>query len=510
MAQGILPFQFKFEDAGKKLTAMAGLLVYLDLMLALKVRESARGHVQAVSEQGWLDEQILFALVLLNIAGGDVVEDIEQLEQDGGLTALIQQMETQGMSRQQRRAFERRFRKGRERALPSISAIRRYLEKFHDEEQEALRPEKGAFIPAANAHLLGLEQVIADVVAKVQSWVPQTTATLDMDATLDEVHKRTALFCYKHFRAYQPLNTWWAEHEMILHSEFRDGNVPAGYEQLRVLQRSLELLPDGVEKVYLRSDTAGYQWDLLKYCAEGRSERFGVIEFGVGCDVTPEFKIAVASLSEEEWKPLISEKDGIKVDTGQEWAEVCYVPNEIGKSKNGPEYRFIATREPLRQKELPGMEKKQDELPFPTMDFGESKDRYKVFGLVSNRYDMAGDELILWLRERCGKSEEAHAVMKTDLAGGRLPSWNFGANAAWWGIMILSLNVNTAMKRLALGGKYVKSRMKAIRYSFINVAGRLVRSGRQLIIKLSGSHTCMALLLEARKRILALSLAPSG
>ncbi len=32
------------------------------------------------------------------------------------------------------------------------------------------------------------------------------------------------------------MNTWWFEHGMILHSEFRDGNVPAGYEQLRVFK----------------------------------------------------------------------------------------------------------------------------------------------------------------------------------------------------------------------------------------------------------------------------------
>ena len=79
---------------------------------------------------------------------------------------------------------------------------------------------------------------------------------------------------------------------MILHSEFRDGNVPAGYEQLRVFERSLELLPEGVEQVYLRSDTAGYQCNLLKYCAEVKNVRFGVIEFAIGCDVTPEFKTA--------------------------------------------------------------------------------------------------------------------------------------------------------------------------------------------------------------------------
>jgi len=29
----------------------------------------------------------------------------------------------------------------------------------------------------------------------------------------------------------------------MLHTEFRDGNVPAGYEQLRVLQEALKFLP---------------------------------------------------------------------------------------------------------------------------------------------------------------------------------------------------------------------------------------------------------------------------
>jgi hypothetical protein len=41
-----------------------------------------------------------------------------------------------------------------------------------------------------------------------------------------------------------------------------------------------------MEKVFVRSDTAGYQKDLQRYCAEGKSERFGVIEFAIGADVT--------------------------------------------------------------------------------------------------------------------------------------------------------------------------------------------------------------------------------
>ena len=129
-------------------------------------------------------------------------------------------------------------------------------------------------------------------------------------------------------------------------------------------------------------------------------------------------------------------------ETGKEWAEVCFVPNEIAFAKNAPVYRYLATRELLAQPELPGMEA---ELPFPTMTM--EKKRYKVFGIVTNR-DIEGNELVNWLHKRCGKSEEAHSIMKEDLAGGKLPSSDFGENAAWWGIMILAFNLNSAMKQL--------------------------------------------------------------
>ena len=60
---------------------------------------------------------------------------------------------------------------------------------------------------------------------------------------------------------------------------------------------------------------------------------------------------------------------------------------------------------------------------------------YKVTGVVTNR-DLVGDDLI----QRCGKGEEVHGVVKDDLAGGRLPSGRFGANAAWWAITVLAFN----------------------------------------------------------------------
>ena len=77
-----------------------------------------------------------------------------------------------------------------------------------------------------------------------------------------------------------------------------------------------------------------------------------------------------------------------------------------GYSKNSPDYRFIAIREPLRNPKLFDVE----ELPVPTMEMGDGKwykslprTRYGVTGVVTNR-DLPGDELIRWYRQRCGKS----------------------------------------------------------------------------------------------------------
>ena len=94
-----------------------------------------------------------------------------------------------------------------------------------------------------------------------------------MDATLIETHKRDALHCYKGFKACQPLNCWWSEQGAMLdyYSEFRDGNIPAGHEQLRVLQASLGHLPVSVTEVSLRLDTAGYQEELLEKGTRGGS-----------------------------------------------------------------------------------------------------------------------------------------------------------------------------------------------------------------------------------------------
>lgn len=281
MTQGVLPFKYEEEKKDTGMTALAGLPVYLDLAKVVGLSKSIQKHLKIrTNGQGWTDTQMVLSLMLLNLAGGTCVEDLKILEADEGFCEILRKCELHGLRRKVRRALERRWRKEKKRSVPSSSAAFRYLSNFHEPEQEKIRTETTvkAFIPASNEHLSGLEKINKDFCARLNLVKPQKTATLDTDATLVETNKANALWCYKGFKSYQPFNTWWYEHGVILHTEFRDGNVPAGFEQLRVFKKALDCLPEDVEKVKLRSDTAGYQHDLLRYCEKGENERFGRIE----------------------------------------------------------------------------------------------------------------------------------------------------------------------------------------------------------------------------------------
>jgi hypothetical protein len=513
MAQGVLPFKYEEEKKDFCTTALCGSLLYLDLLQKMRFFRIVRDNLRAkAGKQGWSDLQFLLCLIWLNLCGGECVDDVRHMAGDDGLMLILRHLELRSCFGRRRQKMKHQWRNGKRSPFPSPSAIFRYLLLFHNAEEEKLREPHTAFIPESNEYLLGLVAINKAMLEFLQMNNPQHIATIDMDATVVESNKEEALYSYKKFKGYQPLNSWWFEQDYAVYTEFRDGNVPAGFEQKRVFIKTLDCLPEDVDKVYLRSDTAGYQHDLLKYCEMGENKRFGRVEFAIGCDVVEDFKKAVYEVEESDWHPVYKEleirvngKVEVKrLETGQEWAELCYVPQEISRSKKGPDYRYLAIREVMYERELPGDEMEalcQQILPFPNVKLNNK--RYKLFGVVTNM-DWDGESIIHWHRKRCGNSEHVHSEMKEEFCGGQLPSGKFGVNAAWWLIMLISLNLNSIMKNIVLGKVWKKRRMKSIRFSIINIAGRVIKKGKELIIRVSKGHPCLDLLISSRKRIASL------
>ncbi len=186
MPQGILPYKYEEESTASGMTSLAGLPVYLDLASILNLGASISQHLH-IKIQGWTDEQIVMTLILLNLAGGDFVDDLRLLEADEGFCKILQRIELKGLKRKGRREIERRWRKEKHRSVPSPSAVFRYLAAFHEDYP---RIEGSAIIPPLTESLSALERINADLVAAVHKRNPIDHATLDMDATLIQTSKK--------------------------------------------------------------------------------------------------------------------------------------------------------------------------------------------------------------------------------------------------------------------------------------------------------------------------------
>ena len=476
------------------MTPNASLLFTAKFFERTGLSEVINTSIGARKRKGASDSKHIMAMVMSQICGGDAIEHQKYLPSRVGILGI---------------------------KVPSVSASRSYMKEFHDDEEDKKRGMgKKNFVPKPNEHLCGFEKIHAHVFQTAHRLAPLETITVDQDATLIPTSRSDTCFNYKGERSYQAFNTYCPEYDLMLGTRYSDGNVTAGFEQLYELKRMLSLLPEGVKKVKLRSDSAGYQVELLKYCARDDNKRFGVIDFAISCDVCDEFKESARMVPESEWRSL--RKD--KYDSSRlEWAEVSYAPYSLSSSKKDPEIRFYAIREVFQQPHASKKEatdaRGQKELDFEFADYEiaelESKCErlkklhltamsgkiYKVFGVASNIKDQSGYEIIHWHRARCGKSEQAHDILKNDFGGSHVPSHLFGVNAAWWNIAILAMNISNIMKRFFLPRGYEKYRMKTLRYEFFTLVGKVVTHARRKILKIYSRDAGANLLMYAINKL---------
>ncbi len=156
--QVVLSYRVGGEQASQNLTALSGLAPYVDLMVASGLLESVERHVDACGEQGWTDQEIALSLVLLNLAGGDCVDDLDHLNADAGFGKLLKWCGNRGLSRRIRRKMLGRWRKAKNRSVASPSVARRRLGAFHDAaactrtgDWSAYRDVDGGVEPVRNA-----------------------------------------------------------------------------------------------------------------------------------------------------------------------------------------------------------------------------------------------------------------------------------------------------------------------------------------------------------------------
>ena len=66
-----------------------------------------------------------------------------------------------------------------------------------------------------------------------------------------------------------------------------------------------------------------------------------------------------------------------------------------------------------------------------------------------------------------------------------MPCGRFGANAAWLRLAVMTHNVLTALKRIALMPEWLRARPKRLRFHFFCSPGRLIHHARRVLSRVA-------------------------
>jgi hypothetical protein len=445
-AEGELPFEYDWEPAEEVLTAYAGIPLLVRAARSFGVPQSVERNLSLKRRQRGFDEATYVeSFLVLNALGGDCLEDFDRLREDAGLAEML----------------------GHE--VPSPEAARKFLYQFHDESrmeeaQQELLVGQVSYIPSESEALRGLAQVNQDLVQAVgRRCADQKIATLDLDATVIESWKQQAKPVYQGGTGYQPVLALWAETDLVVADEFRDGNVGAHSALLDITQRAMAALPETVEERYFRGDSACYDQTLLKWMRNRQREDGpeGFIGFAVSARMSESLKGKIRMLPEGGWRSYREDAEVIC-----EYAELPWDPVERRAGEVLDEVRYLAIRVSRRQGGL--------------FDDGTLT---KHFAVVTNRFDFDGKRVLEWHREKAGSIEALHHVLKNELAAGVMPCGRFGANAAWLRLAVITHNVLTALKRVALKAEYLRARPRRLRFQIFCSPGKLIHHARSVLAK---------------------------
>ncbi len=192
--------------------------------------------------------------------------------------------------------------------IPSPVVAGKFMNQFHEEKkiEAAKRGRVGdqiAHIPEENAPLDGLGMVNRALVQELGRRCPdQRIATVDQDATIIGSSKQFALRTYEGERGYQPMLAVWAEMNVVLADELRDGNVPAMMEPLNVAKKDFAALPETVETYYYRGDSACHESGLMNWLRDGERAEGprGLIGFAISARMSEALHKAIGKVPEAD------------------------------------------------------------------------------------------------------------------------------------------------------------------------------------------------------------------
>ncbi len=334
-------------------------------------------------------------------------------------------------------------------------------------------------------------------------------AIINIDGTLTKTTgecKEGMDISYKGIWGYHPLIISLAKTREALYLINRPGNAPSHLDSAQWIDRSLELVSDTFEELWLRGDT---DFSLTAHFDKWDDR----CRFVFGIDARKNLVNIADAIPEGQWQPL-TRKTKYKVKTkkrkrpenvkerivkergyknirtnSEEVAEFDYKPGKCNKS-----YRVVVLRKNL------------------TIEKGELAlfDDIRYFFYITNERVMTPQEIVYFSNDRCDHENDIEQL-KNGVNAMRMPVDNLISNWAYMVIATLAWNMKAWYGLLTpnkvLGSQIIRMEFKRFANTFINIPCIIIKTGRRIVYRLIGYNRYMR---EFFKTFVALKLLKFG
>lgn len=305
----------------------------------------------------------------------------------------------------------------------------------------------------------------------------------DIDASLLIAHseKEGAAGNYKGGFGFHPLLCYLAETGEPLAAILRPGNAAAhtAADHFEVLALALEQLPEADlgREILARADIGGRTHAFTQDCLDAG------IRFSVGYEVDERVRGAITELPDSAWQQAIDGDGEVR-----EGAQVTELTDRVDLSTWPEGTRLIVRRE----RPHPGAQ----------LSVLDCETGYRHTAFITDQHDTDVAALELRHRRRARVEDAIRVGKETGMR--RMPFAAFAHNEAWLEISLLAQALLRWAALLCLEGELALAEPKRVRQRLLHVAGRLVRSGRRVALRLPRSWPWATALVAAFARLRAL------
>ncbi len=289
-----------------------------------------------------------------------------------------------------------------------------------------------------------------ELMIRVMKEAAEQSFTYDHDATYFDSEKKSAEYSYQKRRQFSGLLGFVAELGVCATVDFRRGNISPRDGIYNQLRKVIQMAKRAEKRVgVVRMDSAGHQDKIFEECnKEG-------IRYYISLAKNEEVTASIEIVEKDAWNKFPEESERKDV----EWAETVYAPNK------GEAMRMLVLRWPNPDPEL------FDRTPYC----------YHAIGTNDNEI-----EPMKWLEVHNGRmnSENYNKELKSGMGGDYAPSHEFDLNRNYFLLSVFAYNLVQIMKLFYLGARARTWTIKTLRYWFIQVCGKMVKTGRRYICQI--------------------------